>query len=170
MIRIITPFLYLLCFQSILGQTKLDKVLRQWNKNTVPYISVDQLAAIKPPVLLDAREKEEFDVSHLQHAIWVGDKLFNIDSVQSKIPDKDTPVIVYCSIGVRSETIGEKLLADGYTHVKNLYGGIFEWKNEGHAIYNDAGKETDSIHAFSKHWGKLLTNEVKVYGPVGSKH
>ncbi|MCG2459899.1 rhodanese-like domain-containing protein [Flavobacteriaceae bacterium F89] len=141
----------------------MDKVLRQWNKNSVPYISVDQLAALKGPVLLDAREKEEFDISHLQHAIWVGDKTFNMDSVHLKIPDKNTPLIVYCSVGVRSEDIGEKLLANGYTHVKNLYGGIFEWKNDGYPIYDDVGRETDSIHAFSRHWGKLLKSGIKVY-------
>ena len=168
MIRFFTSLLLLFCFHSILGQTKIDKVIQHWNKNSVPYISIDQLVAAKDPILLDAREKEEFDVSHLQHAIWVGDKAFNIDSVHLKISNKNTPLVVYCSVGVRSEDIGEKLLANGYTHVRNLYGGIFEWKNDGHAVYDDAGRETDSIHAFSKHWGKLLTNGVKVYGSVGS--
>ncbi len=163
MIRFFVLFIFILCTQSILGQTRIDKVLQHWNKNSVPYISVEQLAATKDPVLLDARENEEFDVSHLHHAIWVGNKTFNIDSVRAKIPNKNTPLVVYCSIGVRSEDVGEKLLADGYTQVKNLYGGIFEWKNESHPIYDDAGRETDSIHAFSKHWGKLLINGVKVY-------
>lgn len=163
MIRFFTPFLLILCFQSILAQTRIDKALREWNQNSVPYISVDQLTVSKDPILLDAREKQEYEVSHLKHAIWVGDKTFDIDSLRIKIPNKNTPVVVYCSIGVRSEDIGEKLIANGYSSVKNLYGGIFEWKNEGHPIYDDAGKVTDSIHAYSKHWGKLLTSGVKVY-------
>ena len=40
-------------------------------------------------------------------------------------------IIVYCSIGVRSEDIGEKLKELGYTKILNLYGGIFDWKNKG---------------------------------------
>src|SRR5690606_23975833 len=108
MIRFFASFLFILCIQSILGQTRIDKALKHWNKNSVPYISVDQLAATKDPVLLDAREKEEFDVSHLQHAVWVGNKTFNIDCVRSKISNKNTPMIVYCSIGARSEGIAEK--------------------------------------------------------------
>ena len=51
----------------------------------------------------------------------------------------------------------------GYSNVKNLYGGIFEWKNEGHPVYDSEGKETEKVHAFSKHWGKLLKEGKKVY-------
>jgi len=114
-------------------------------------------------VFLDTRKLEEFEVSHLKNAIWVGYKEFEEEKVSSQIKDKDTPIIVYCSIGVRSEEIGEKLQKAGYTNVKNLYGGIFEWKNKGKAIYKHNTVETDSIHAFDKNWGKLLEKGIKVY-------
>ena len=71
--------------------------------------------------------------------------------------------VVYCSIGVRSEKIGEKLQAAGYTNVKNLYGGIFQWKGEGEKVVDSLGLSTERVHAFSKLWGKLLTNAKKVY-------
>ncbi|WP_373516965.1 rhodanese-like domain-containing protein [Pricia sp.] len=142
----------------------MDKTLKKFNKESVPYISVAALKDINHAILLDAREKEEYDVSHLQNAVWVGAKTFDLDSVWPKIEDKNTEIIVYCSIGVRSENIGEKLMNAGYTNVKNLYGGIFEWKNEGHAVYDSEGHETDKVHAFNKHWGKLLTEGEKVYG------
>jgi rhodanese-related sulfurtransferase len=112
---------------------------------------------------LDTRKKEEYEISHLKNARWVGDKAFDPDKVLEQIPEKDKPIIVYCSIGVRSEDIGEKLLDLGYTNVQNLYGGIFEWKNKNRIIYNLKEQPTDSIHAFSKHWGKLLSNGIKVY-------
>ena len=51
----------------------------------------------------------------------------------------------------------------GYKNVQNLYGGIFEWKNNDGKVYNQQEKETDSVHAFSKHWGKLLLKGEKVY-------
>lgn len=145
------------------AQETIDKNLRRFNTESVPYIHVEELN-LNELNLLDTRKKEEYQVSHLKDAVWVGYKEFKIDSVLKIIPNKDKAVVVYCSIGVRSENIGEKLMMAGFTNVKNLYGGIFEWKNKGYPVYNLQGKVTDSVHAFSKKWGKLLTNAEKVYG------
>jgi len=79
------------------------------------------------------------------------------------ITDKSHPIIVYCSIGIRSEDIGEKLKKMGFINILNLYGGIFDWKNKGKQVYNDKEIATDSVHAFSKHWGRLLHEGIKVY-------
>ncbi len=148
---------------TVQGQKSIDQVLKRWNKQSVPYVHVDELSKIGNSVLLDTRAKEEFNVSHLKNALWVGYKSFSTDSVRKKVPDNNTAIIVYCSIGVRSENIGEKLKAMGYTNVKNLYGGIFEWKNNDHAVYGPEGKETQKIHAFNRHWAKLLIKGEKVY-------
>lgn len=148
---------------TIHGQKNIDQALKSWNKESVPYVHVDELAKMANSVFLDTREKEEFNVSHLKNAIWVGYKTFRTDSVRMKVPENDTPIIVYCSIGVRSEDIGEKLEAMGYTNVKNLYGGIFEWKNNDHEVYDTEGKETQKVHAFNRHWGKLLIKGEKVF-------
>lgn len=148
---------------SVLAQTKLDKTLKKWNTESVPYIQPENLADATSFTLLDTRKKEEYEVSHLKDALWVGDKAFDPNKVLEEIPDKAAPIVVYCSIGVRSEDIGEKLLALGYTDVQNLYGGIFQWKNKDRAVYNAKEQPTDSVHAFSKHWGKLLLKGVKVY-------
>ena len=115
-------------------------------------------------LLLDTREKEEFQVSHMAKAIWVGNKNFDADEILSIVPNKKKPIVVYCSIGVRSEIVGEKLLKNGYTEVYNLYGGIFDWKNKGFPVYDSIGQETDRVHAYNKHWGKMLNNATKVYG------
>lgn len=48
----------------------------------------------------------------------------------------------------------------GYIQVYNLYGGIFEWVNEGHPVFNDQG-ETDKIHAYNKLWGMWLIPRLK---------
>lgn len=148
---------------SIFGQTKLDRTLKNFNKETVPYIHTENLTDTNNVILLDTRKKEEFEVSHLKDALWVGDKAFDPKKVLEEIPDKEQPIVVYCSIGVRSEDIGEKLLDLGYTNVQNLYGGVFEWKNKNGAVYNLKEQPTDSVHAFSKHWGKLLSKGIKVY-------
>lgn len=145
------------------GQDKITKALNSWNQGTIPYAYVDNLPETDSIVFLDTREKEEFEVSHLKNAIWVGYKKFDEKKVLETITDKSQPIIVYCSIGVRSEDIGEKLKEMGYTKILNLHGGIFEWKNKGGEVFNDKEIVTDSVHAFSKHWGKLLHEGIKVY-------
>ncbi len=153
---------------TVYPQDQLDKTLKRLNKGSVAYLSVSDLATGPSPVLLDTREKEEYTVSHLQDAFWVGYREFHIDTVLQQVPDKNTAMVVYCSVGVRSENIGEKLKKAGYTQVKNLYGGIFEWKNRGYPVFNREGRETDSVHAFDKRWGKLLKKGIKVYDVAGS--
>ncbi|UII78247.1 rhodanese-like domain-containing protein [Flagellimonas sp. CMM7] len=153
----------LLSISTSYAQTYISGILEKFNNNTIEYVSAEELSSMEKTVLLDAREKEEFEVSHLKNAIWIGYESFEIMEVLGSIPDKDTPLIVYCSIGVRSEDIGEELEQAGYTNVKNLYGGIFEWKNKGYPVYDTDNIETQKVHAFSKYWGILLTNAEKVY-------
>ena len=154
--------LLILSMTTVIAQKNLDKTLRQLNSKSVPYTYVNEMKSTDGVLILDTRQKEEFKVSHIQNAIWVGHKSFEQDSVIKNVPNKNTPLIVYCSIGVRSEDIGEKLLKYGYTDVRNLYGGIFEWKNQGNKVYKNK-IETDSVHTFNKQWGKLLKKGIKVY-------
>ena len=93
----------------------------------------------------------------------MGFRDFDIDRVTRAIPSRDTPLVVYCSIGVRSEKIGEKLKEAGYKKVYNLYGGIFKWKNSGNPVVDSNGEPTEKVHAYSRYWGRFLTNAEKVY-------
>jgi rhodanese-related sulfurtransferase len=101
----------------------------------VPEITVAAASqAADKAVFLDAREPAEYDVSHIAGAVPVGYDHFDLSEVKD-IP-KDQEIIVYCSVGYRSEKVSEQLLAAGYQKVTNLYGGIFEWKNQGHPVVN----------------------------------
>ena len=136
-------------------------LLKKLLKHDVPEISVDSLKEINgAALLLDAREIVEFNVSHLINAKWVGYKTFSLDSLQNI--DKHLPIIVYCSVGYRSEKITEKLINAGFTNVQNLYGGIFEWKNKIFDVYNDSGV-TNNVHPYNNTWGLWLKNGNKVY-------
>jgi rhodanese-related sulfurtransferase len=126
--------------------------------------SVDEIGVAEIPdesILLDARAQSEYDVSHLKNAIWVGYDSFNISRVPHTI-SKDEPIYVYCSIGYRSEKIGEKLLAAGYSKVYNVYGGLFEWVNQDGEVFNSEG-QTKEVHAFDRKWGIWLKKGDKVY-------
>jgi predicted sulfurtransferase len=66
-------------------------------------------------------------------------------------------------VGYRSEKVGEKLQELGFQNVKNLYGGIFQWKNEGFEVENSLSMPTDSVHTYNKRWSKWLLKGVRVY-------
>lgn len=104
--------------------------------------------------IFDAREREEYEVSHIPGAEYIGYKNFDIKSL-ANIP-KDTPIVLYCSIGYRSEKIGEKLQAKGFTNVFNLYGSIFEWVNRGYPVVNSSGEEVKKVHTYNKEWSRWV--------------
>lgn len=163
-------FLSFLCCANVFGQKDLDQLLKKYNDNGVPYISVEELAMPKTnAIILDSREFEEYEISHLENAIYVGYSDFNIKKINELISDKSTLIVVYCSLGIRSETIGEKIKDAGYTNVRNLYGGIFEWKNKEFTIIDSNNKATEKVHAFSKSWSKWLKNGEKIYSTKDKK-
>jgi rhodanese-related sulfurtransferase len=103
-------------------------------------------------ILLDSREVEEYEISHIQGAKHVGYDAFKKAAVKD-LP-KDQPVVVYCSVGYRSEKIAEKLEKMGFANVLNLHGGIFDWKNSGKMVVDPSGKPTEKVHTYNKEWSR----------------
>jgi len=128
----------------------------------VPEITIADAAEDRNQYLfLDAREQKEYNVSHLANSRFIGYSEFNTAAMKGI--EKDKPLIIYCSIGKRSEDITRKLKKLGYTNVRNLYGGIFEWVNSGNTVYDLHNKPTDKVHAYGKFWGRFLDKGTKVY-------
>ena len=159
--------LYMGIFSWLLanGQTtsKAYKMLLEgMYKKTVPTISCAELKKeLNNVILLDTRAKKEYEVSHLPKARWIGYEEFILSSV-ADLP-KTTPIVVYCTVGVRSERIGEKLKTAGYQNVRNLYGSIFEWVNQGNEVVDSQNKPTTKVHAYSRAWGVWLKKGEKIY-------
>ena len=145
------------------GQNTIPKVLKKYNKKTVPYLSVEELRTAENYILLDSRELVEYNVSHIENAIQVGYDKFDPKKMSTIIKDRSAKIVVYCSIGIRSEKIGEKLLKLGYKNVHNLYGGIFEWKNKDGKLVDNNDKETNKVHTFDKEWSQYLEKGTKIY-------
>ncbi|WP_157494087.1 rhodanese-like domain-containing protein [Fulvivirga imtechensis] len=147
-----------------MSQQDFDTKLKSILDGSVPFIYVDdlrkKLETDQNLVILDTRQPEEYHVSHLKGAIFIDYDHFSKDMVAGM--DKDAPVVVYCSVGYRSEKIGEKLRELGFKNVSNLYGGIFDWKNKGNDVVNEHGV-TDSVHTYNASWSRWLKKGVKVY-------
>ena len=157
-------FLFLLIGFSAHSQTDAYMKMLEKYYNDFPTISCSgavRLIGAENTYFLDTREQKEFDVSHINGAICVGYDHFELSSVKH-IP-KDAQIIVYCSIGARSQNIGEKLVKAGYTNVRNLYGGFFQWTNSGLPKMGPNNQITTHIHGYSKDWGKWIEKGIVVY-------
>ena len=114
-------------------------------------------------ILLDIREEEEYEISHIPGAVFLGYK--SIDEKLLQTIPLNKKIVVYCSVGYRSEKIGTKLLKRGFSNVFNLYGSIFEWVNRSHPLEDINGNVTQKIHTYNKKWSKWVDNSeaIKVW-------
>ena len=79
-------------------------------------------------IILDVREKEEFDEGHIPGAILIPYTEIN-EKAEDALPDKDAQILVFCRSGRRSKIASESLAELGYTKIKE-FGGIIDWPYE----------------------------------------
>lgn len=106
-------------------------------------------------LILDARSPAEFACSHLPGAarIEVGGGIAGMGSMAALA--RDRPIVVCCSVGVRSAARVEELRRAGFTRVVNLEGGLFRWAWEGRSLIRQ-GEPTLLVHPYGPGWGWLL--------------
>lgn len=141
-----------------------DKKLEGMLRFSVPVMSVEELQnELGQVVLIDARAREEFEISHIPGAKFGGYKKFDMAGFEDL--SRDTPIVIYCSVGYRSEKIGEKFQKANFTNVRNLYGSIFEWVNEGNEVVDMKGQAAQEVHTYNAKWGQWMEAEdmIKVY-------
>lgn len=132
-----------------------DKKVDSYLSYTVPVINVKDAHIHKSDyIFMDAREFEEYQVSHIPGSRFIGFDNFSIHTLDDI--SKESSIIVYCSIGYRSEKIATKLKKAGFKKVYNLYGSIFEWVNEGYEISDKSGRNSNKIHTYNKNWSKWV--------------
>lgn len=96
--------------------------------NISPEEAKKRLDSEKGIVLLDVRSEGEYKEKHIK-----GSRVFPLEtlenSVEAKIPDKNTTIFVYCNTGNKSRKAAELLTDKEYTNVYDL-GGIVNWPYE----------------------------------------
>ena len=115
-------------------------------------------ARAERPLLLDVREKEEYEVSHLKDAVLATSDKEALEALEGVPPDR--PVVLYCSVGYRSSEMAGFLQKRGYEKVYNLEGSIFAWANEGKPVYR-GDERVDRVHPYDRVWGKLLKKALR---------
>jgi molybdopterin/thiamine biosynthesis adenylyltransferase/rhodanese-related sulfurtransferase len=115
-----------------------------------------------PPLVVDVRERDEWDEGHLPRAVHIPR-----GSLESRIeraaPDRADPILVYCATGARSAFAAKTLEEMGYESVVNLDGGIVEWKRSGLPVAVSESLGPAQRSRYSRH---LLIPEVGEEGQL----
>lgn len=140
------------------GYPELDKKLSQLISADEHAISATEAHELAGAIFLDARESEEYDVSHLPSAFHLGYNSPDYDQLE-KI-DKSRPVVVYCTVGYRSERAAKKLRKLGFNQVYNLYGSIYAWTLAGLPLMDAENKTTEKVHTYNRKWGSFVPDSI----------
>ena len=115
------------------GEQILQRVAEQIH-NIGTWELEETLAKQPNTVLVDVRTPQEV---HLLGGMIDAPRSYNIPRgwlefrIADKAPDKDTPIVVYCGINLRSPLAADTLMDMGYSNVKNYADGFFKWKAAG---------------------------------------
>jgi rhodanese-related sulfurtransferase len=84
-------------------------------------------------VLVDVREESEFAKDHLPGAVHLGKGVIERD-IETRVPDLNAPLVLYCGGGFRSALSADNLQKMGYTNVLSMDGGIREWREKNYPL------------------------------------
>src|SRR5215475_10097293 len=87
-------------------------------------------------LLIDVREESEFAQDHLPGAIQLGKGIIERD-IEGRVPELNTPMILYCGGGFRSALAADNLQKMGYTNVISMDGGIRGWREKNYPLVKE---------------------------------
>jgi rhodanese-related sulfurtransferase len=79
-------------------------------------------ASAEPHVLIDTREESEWAAGHAKGALHIGKGVIERD-IESRVPDKNAKLVLYCGGGYRSALAADALQKMGYKSAISLDGG-----------------------------------------------
>ena len=122
------------------------------------------------------REPDEYEQGAIPGAVHLPRGMLEVQ-IEGRVPDKATPVVVYCAGGVRSAFAAKSLEELGYTDVVSVVGGFNRWKDEGREWTTPATLTADQRNRYQRHLllpevgetgqQKLLESKVLILGAGG---
>jgi len=108
-------------------------------------------------VVIDVREGEELAQGKLPGAKHIP-RSYLESRIETAVPDREAPIILYCASGVRSAYAARTLLKElGYRNVRSMTGGITLWKDRGHEVEVPRTLTPEQLERYSRH---LLIPEI----------
>jgi adenylyltransferase/sulfurtransferase len=101
-------------------------------RSVVPEVTADEVHGRSRDgrVLLDVRERHEFEEGYIPGATHLSKGFLEVQ-IEDQVPDRSTPITVYCAGGVRSLLAAQTLQTMGYEDVESMSGGYGAWKQKG---------------------------------------
>jgi rhodanese-related sulfurtransferase len=111
---------------------RFEKLVAAAKENTREISPTEAAAKLKSggAVVVDVREKDEWDDEHIPGAIHLSRGTIELD-IEEKVPDNNAMIITHCGGGGRSALAAESLQKMGYKNVRSMTGGFKAWKAAG---------------------------------------
>jgi adenylyltransferase/sulfurtransferase len=124
--------------------------------------AAERLANGSRPTLVDVRERDEYEQGFIPGALHI--PRGNLETrIESRVPDRSTPLIIYCASGIRSAYAAKTLEELGYTDVVSMSSGFNGWKQGGHDWQRPRTLRPDQLERYSRH---VLIPEVGEEGQL----
>jgi molybdopterin/thiamine biosynthesis adenylyltransferase/rhodanese-related sulfurtransferase len=142
-----------------------DELLQQARRRVDEVTVAEATPVVEQPGqtrLIDVREKNEWDEGHIPGAVHVP-RGYLEQRIEQAVPDRSTPVLLYCAGGVRSVFAARTLQEMGYKNVQSLSGGYTAWKDSGQRFVVPRTLTPEQMHRYSRH---VLIPEVGEEGQL----
>src|SRR5262249_6488364 len=100
--------------------------------------------------LVDVRERDEWTEGFIPGAKWIPRGFLEL-RIEDQVPDKGTPVVLYCAGGNRSAFAARSLSELGYSNVSSMAGGFAAWKRGGHDFDKPFILTPKQVERYSRH-------------------
>ncbi len=135
-------------FQQLLADTRQN--VREVSADDVHGRVFAERGSSSAPVLIDVRERDEYEQGYVPGAIWVPRGFLEL-KVEDLVPEREREVVLYCAGGVRSVLAAAALQAMGYRNVASMAGGFRAWKNAGYAFERPRTLSAEQIKRYARH-------------------
>src|SRR5712691_1971389 len=136
--------------------------LLQGVKAEIAEIDGREAQALDGAALIDVREHDEWEQGHIPGAVHVP-RGYLESRIEGVVPDRSTPVVLYCASGARSAFAAKTLAELGYENVVSLAGGFTDWKRNGYEIVLPTTLTPEQRTRYSRH---LLIPEIGEAGQL----
>jgi molybdopterin/thiamine biosynthesis adenylyltransferase/rhodanese-related sulfurtransferase len=116
----------------------------------------------KRPALIDVREPDENAQGMIPGTLHIPRGFLEL-RIERNVPDRASPVVIYCASGTRSVLAARSLHELGYTNVSSLAGGFTGWKRAGLAWEQPVSLRPDQESRYSRH---TMLPEVGIEGQL----
>jgi molybdopterin/thiamine biosynthesis adenylyltransferase/rhodanese-related sulfurtransferase len=139
-------------YRELLARTKAE----------ISEVDVRGAQALDGAVWVDIREQDEWQEGHIPGAVYV--PRGHLESrIEAAVPDRSTPVVLYCAAGNRSAFAAKTLEELGYSSAHSLIGGFTDWKRNGNEITMPRTLSPEKRTRYSRH---LLIPEIGEEGQL----